>query len=120
MGPVDVERRPHWADDLISAAQNEMVRGHNGFELWNVYAVIAAVEDWHKAKRDSRDRTHSEHCWRWHQECAEQLIERQQAVIQRVQEFCRTESFAVDDRYRIGYATAQKGVLRALDGDSDE
>ena len=43
--------------------------------------VIAAVEDWHKAKRDSRIRTHSEHCWRWHTECAESLIEAQQKKI---------------------------------------
>ena len=43
--------------------------------------VIAAVEDRHKAKRDSRIRTHSEHCWRWHTECAESLIEAQQKKI---------------------------------------
>ena len=57
------ERRPHWDDTL------------------------AAVEDWHKAKRDSRiRRTHSEGCWRWHNECAEALIVSQQAAIQRVRE----------------------------------
>ena len=56
------ERRPHWDDTL------------------------AAVEDWHKAKRDSRIRTHSEGCWRWHNECAEALIVSQQAAIQRVRE----------------------------------
>lgn len=39
---------------------------------------------WHKAKRDSRVRTHSEGCWRWHNECAEALIEYQQVAIKRV------------------------------------
>lgn len=34
------------------------------------------------------ERTHSEHCWRWHLECAGALIDRQQAATARVREHC--------------------------------
>ena len=77
----------------------------------DIHAVIAAVEDWHKAKRDSRDRTHSAECWRWHQECAEHLIERQRSTAQRVREAC--EPFGP-----MGSIAVWR-VLRALDGDND-
>jgi hypothetical protein len=33
-----------------------------------------------------------------------------------VREACHSDSFAVDDTYRLGYATAQRGILRVLDG----
>ena len=44
------ERRPHWDDDLIDAV-NGAVNRLKYPELWpnaNLYAVIAAVEDWHE------------------------------------------------------------------------
>ena len=79
------ERRPHWDDDLIEAV-NDCLDTSGDVISFDAYGVIAAVEDWHKAKRDSRIRTHSEGCWRWHNECAEALIVSQQAAIQRVRE----------------------------------
>ncbi len=84
-----MSRRPHWTDDLIEAVK-DAISGwcfdHVEGPLYDedVYPVIAAVEDWHKAKRDSRIRTHSEGCWRWHNECAEGLIEAQQRKIQQL------------------------------------
>ena len=85
-----MSRRPHWDDDLIDAVFRALSHTYRA-QGWtggiaidldeSVYPLIAAVEDWHKAKRDSRIRTHSEGCWRWHTECAESLIEAQQKKI---------------------------------------
>lgn len=70
---MDVERRPHWDDELLKAVYDAVFqcvdRDSGGVYEDVLPDVIAAVEDWHKAKRDSRDRTHSDECWRWHQEC---------------------------------------------------
>ena len=92
-----MERRAHWSDDLIDAVRDAVDVEFD--DIWklsddSILAVIAAVEDWHKAKRDSRVRTHSEGCWRWHNECAESLIEWQQAAIQRVREIHRQSHFS--------------------------
>ena len=88
-----MSRRPHWDDDLIDAVFRALSHTYRA-QGWtggiaidldeSVYPLIAAVEDWHKAKRDSRIRTHSEGCWRWHNECAEGLIEAQQRKIQQL------------------------------------
>lgn len=112
------ERRAHWSGDLIAAVRSEIARAriYNPLD-GEVYAVIAAVEDWHKAKRDSRVRTHSTECWRWHQECAEHMIEQQQSIIQRVRELCQS---AIDESYlsdaSIARAAMANRILRALDG----
>ena len=89
---MPAERRPHWDDELIEAVLSEVTfDGTSVSRLFDAeaYAVIAAVEDWHKAKRDHRVRTHSAECWRWHTECAEAMIEHQQAAIQRVRKLHR-------------------------------
>ena len=79
------ERRPHWDSELEQAVSAILFDCYeNGISEEQVYQAIAAVEDWHKAKRDSRIRTHSEGCWRWHNECAEALIEAQQRKIQQL------------------------------------
>ncbi len=90
---MTTQRRPHWDDDLIDAVFRALSHTYRA-QGWtggiaidldeSVYPLIAAVEDWHKAKRDSRIRTHSEGCWRWHNECAEGLIEAQQRKIQQL------------------------------------
>ena len=89
------ERRPHWDDDLVNAVIDLQYHwdypeidpiNHDAVNAAWAHEIIATVEDWHKAKRDSRDRTHSAECWRWHQECAEHLIERQRSTAQRVRE----------------------------------
>ena len=115
-----MKRRPHWTDDLIEAVK-DAISGwcfdHVEGPLYDedVYPVIAAVEDWHKAKRDSRDRTHSAVCWRWHQECAEHLIERQRSTAQRVRDVCMSSH--VDEKgKRVVFLDR---IQRALDGDGD-
>jgi len=118
------ERRPHWSDDLIDAVRDAVDVEFD--DIWklsddSILAVIAAVEDWHKAKRDSRVRTHSEGCWRWHNECAESLIEWQQAAIQRVRGIVDADqTVPIDARdpasYVAGYADATFRVRQVLDG----
>ena len=101
-----MSRRPHWDDDLIDAVFRALLHTYRA-QGWtggiaidldeSVYPLIAAVEDWHKAKRDSRIRTHSEGCWRWHNECAEGLIEAQQRKIQQL----ANELLTVGDIQRV-------------------
>jgi len=115
------ERRPHWDAHLIDAIGADLRDVYeNGYSEDQIFRVIAAVEDWHKAKRASRDRTHSDECWRWHQECAEHLIERQQAALRRVRQVAeRFASESGPDPYGFGVAraVAADAVLDALGGD---
>jgi len=131
------EWRPHWDDDLVNAVIDLQYHcvdcmeddypeidpiNHDAVNAAWAHEIIATVEDWHKAKRDSRDRTHSAECWRWHQECAEHLIERQQAAIQRVRDVCDLWQRRHDSSIRHPAdipAVAIVAVLRALDGDGD-
>ena len=111
------ERRPHWDDELIFAVMSAAGDGGHLF-IDDIHAVIAAVEDWHKAKRDSRDRTHSAECWRWHQECAEHLIERQRSTAQRVREFCAATNPIRGELHMAalhGWDTAMEMVLQLLE-----
>ena len=117
-----MERRAHWSDALIEAVQQaDEIDCKVRYCDDCTYAVIASVEDWHKAKRDSRVRTHSEGCWRWHNECAESLIEWQQAAIQRVRGIVDADqTVPIDARdpasYVAGYADATFRVRQVLDG----
>ncbi len=80
--------RPHWDAELIAATVDAVMKDLplNGIVLdHDVYRVIGAVEDWHYGKRSQRVRTHSAECWRWHQECAEHLIEHLQERLTQVQ-----------------------------------
>ncbi len=121
------ERRPHWDDDLVNAVIDLQYHcvdcmeddypeidpiNHDAVNAAWAHEIIATVEDWHKAKRDSRDRTHSAECWRWHQECAEHLIERQRSTAQRVRDVCMSSH--VDDKgKRVVFLDR---IQRALDG----
>jgi hypothetical protein len=85
-------------------------------------SIIAAVEDWHKAKRDARVRTHSAECWRWHQECAEYRIEKLSAQVQAVRDAIEAELERhtltnLGDFMFLDQALGR--ILRALDGDND-
>ena len=42
------ERRPHWDDDLIDSVVHAISDNYD-YE-YRAYAVIAAVEDWHKKR----------------------------------------------------------------------
>lgn len=77
----------HWDDMLVNGIP---IPDHVHLSDAELYAIIAAVEDWHKAKRDARVRTHSAECWRWHQECAEYRIEKLSAQVQAVRELCQS------------------------------
>ena len=90
---------------------------------WGAAGALIARDliGWYKAKRDSRVRTHSEGCWRWHNECAESLIEWQQAAIQRVRGIVDADqTVPIDARdpasYVAGYADATFRVRQVLDG----
>jgi|GEM_PF-2588335 len=114
------ERRPHWDDDLITAVMSALPE----YAKWtlvsdDVFRIIAAVEDWHKEKRDSRIRTHSEGCWRWHQECAEHLIEWQRSTIQRVRELLDDECFSQCSCGHCPILVDARDVRRTLDGERD-
>lgn len=127
------ERRPHWDDDLVNAVIDLQYHcvdcmeddypeidpiNHDAVNAAWAHEIIATVEDWHKAKRDSRDRTHSAECWRWHQECAEHLIERQRSTAQRVREFCAATNPIRGELHMAalhGWDTAMEMVLQLLE-----
>ena len=126
-----MDRRPHWDDDLVNAVIDLQYHcvdcmeddypeidpiNHDAVNAAWAHEIIATVEDWHKAKRDSRDRTHSAECWRWHQECAEHLIERQRSTAQRVRDVC--VSSHVDDKGKK--VVFLDRIQRALDGGDAE
>jgi len=115
------ERRPHWDDELIFAVMSAAGDGGHLF-IDDIHAVIAAVEDWHKAKRDARVRTHSAECWRWHQECAEYRIEKLSAQVQAVRDAIEAELERhtltnLGDFMFLDQALGR--ILNALDGDND-
>jgi len=125
------ERRPHWDDDLVNAVIDLQYHcvdcmeddypeidpiNHDAVNAAWAHEIIATVEDWHKAKRDSRDRTHSAECWRWHQECAGHLIERQRSTIQRVlaKPYLNARPHGQPDPWREGYNQALREVRDTL------
>ena len=103
-----IERRPHWDDELFDAVID-------GFRITpyddEVYAVIAAVEDWH------RDR------WTGVCESPEEVVrelKQAQAAIQRVQAVCdKPNSGPSWDSYVEGYNDAISVVQSAMEGDVD-
>ena len=109
------DRRPHWDDELIEAVRWKAECDRDEAGMGRVYTIIAAVEDWHKDKRDARVRTHSAECWRWHQECAEYRIEKLSAQVQAVRDVCKT--YHLDDSYpNRRKVVFLDRILRALDG----
>lgn len=116
---MNMAARPHWDNDLVEAVRALIPMGWGADGSLaddasdaEVYPVIAAVEDWHRSKRDQRVRTHSEECWRWHQECAEAMIERLSGQVEAVQE--------LQDRLKRGQAlvpgsTYRNYIIRCLD-----
>ena len=113
------ERRPHWDDALFESVQKALMGnlGRPAHEC--MYAVIAAVEDWH-----SRQSGCEPPCTCWY-DAAEQRLRAEEAglAIQRVRELhCRYD--AMD-----GYVNVRCNccghpwpclTIRALDGDVDE
>ena len=127
------ERRPHWDDDLVNAVIDLQYHcvdcmeddypeidpiNHDAVNAAWAHEIIATVEDWHKAKRDARVRTHSAECWRWHQECAEYRIEKLSAQVQAVREFCAATNPIRGELHMAalhGWDTAMEMVLQLLE-----
>ncbi len=99
------ERRPHWDDYLLASV---MIHCN---DIYQCYAVIAAVEDWH------RDR------WTGVCESPEEVVQelkQAQAAIQRVQAVCdKPNSGPSWDSYVEGYNDAISVVQSAMEGDVD-
>jgi len=104
------ERRPHWDGDLIDSVVHAISDNYD-YE-YRAYAVIAAVEDWH------RDR------WTGVCESPEEVVrelKQAQAAIQRVREVCDLFQRRYDSSIRHPAdipAVAIVAVRRALDGDT--
>lgn len=107
------ERRAHWDDDLVEAVAavinqadvDDYANVH--FTHSDIYAIIAAVEDWEKSTFVS---------------ATAQLAERiaiAESAIQRVREVCGQDT-PYPGGYTDGWYSALRSVRRALDGDGDE
>ena len=103
-----IERRPHWDDYLLASV---MIHCN---DIYQCYAVIAAVEDWH------RDR------WTGVCESPEEVVQelkQAQAAIQRVRDLCA--EFIRQDAEDLTYgsdtytrAWVAHDILQALDGET--
>ena len=96
------ERRPHWDDELIESLP---IPGHSYLEDEDIYAIIAAVEDWQDANGFSRAGT-----------LMHRLIDAE-AAIQRVREVL--ERYRTSPYSEMSQTDALGAVLNALDGDND-
>ena len=126
------ERRPHWDDELIESLP---IPGHSYLEDEDIYAIIAAVEDWHEkfvmhgAFRVLAERAASAEADR--DRLANQLLNEvpdsyiqmkaraltAEATIQRVRELC---DGADNNGEWPGMLVRVSAVRKALEGDSDE
>jgi hypothetical protein len=93
------ERRPHWDDELLFSVMSAAGDGGHLF-IDDIYAVIAAVEDWQDANGLSRAGT-----------LMHRLIDAE-AAIQRVRDAC--VSSHVDDKGKK--VVFLDRIQRALDG----
>ena len=141
------ERRPHWDDDLVNAVIDLQYHcvdcmeddypeidpiNHDAVNAAWAHEIIATVEDWHKAKRDSRDRTHGttsdgepycESCgvcdegWRCRC-CLAAEVEALRAQVQAVREFCAATNPIRGELHMAalhGWDTAMEMVLQLLE-----
>ena len=96
-----MKRRPHWDDALIESLP---IPGHSYLEDEDIYAIIAAVEDWQDANGFSRAGT-----------LMHRLIDAE-AAIQRVREVL--ERYRTSPYSEMSQTDALGAVGRALDGDA--
>ena len=97
-----MKRRPHWDDALIESLP---IPGHSYLEDEDIYAIIAAVEDWQDANGFSRAGT-----------LMHRLIDAE-AAIQRVREVL--ERYRTSPYSEMSQTDALGGVGRALDGGTE-
>ena len=134
------ERRPHWDDDLIEAVSClvSVDIGDDCLVVADVYAIIAAVEDWHEkfvmhgAFRVLAERAASAEADR--DRLANQLLNEvpdsyiqikaraltAEAAIARVREVCEQDSGVADVDGQEFTMVEVDDILRALDGERDE
>ena len=96
------ERRLHWDDELIESLP---IPGHSYLEDEDIYAIIAAVEDWQDANGFSRAGT-----------LMHRLIDAE-AAIQRVREVL--ERYRTSPYSEMSQTDALGAVGRALDGGTE-
>ena len=97
-----MKRRPHWDDALIESLP---IPGHSYLEDEDIYAIIAAVEDWQDANGFSRAGT-----------LMHRLIDAK-AAIQRVREVL--ERYRTSPYSEMSQTDALGAVGRALDGGTE-
>jgi len=97
-----MKRRPHWDDALIESLP---IPGHSYLEDEDIYAIIAAVEDWQDANGFSRAGT-----------LMHRLIDAE-AAIQRVREVL--ERYRTSPYSEMSQTDALGAVGRALDGGTE-
>ena len=97
-----MKRRPHWDDELIESLP---IPGHSYLEDEDIYAIIAAVEDWQDANGFSRAGT-----------LMHRLIDAE-AAIQRVREVL--ERYRTSPYSEMSQTDALGAVGRALDGGAE-
>jgi len=97
-----MSRRPHWDDELIESLP---IPGHSYLEDEDIYAIIAAVEDWQDANGFSRAGT-----------LMHRLIDAE-AAIQRVREVL--ERYRTSPYSEMSQTDALGAVGRALDGGAE-
>lgn len=96
-----MKRRPHWDDELIESLP---IPGHSYLEDEDIYAIIAAVEDWQDANGFSRAGT-----------LMHRLIDAE-AAIQRVRGIPEKESdVGYPNDWHIGWNACRESVLDALE-----
>ena len=97
-----MKRRPHWDDALIESLP---IPGHSYLEDEDIYAIIAAVEDWQDANGFNRAGT-----------LMHRLIDAE-AAIQRVREVL--ERYRTSPYSEMSQTDALGAVGRALDGGTE-
>ena len=104
-----IERRPHWDDYLLASV---MIHCN---DIYQCYAVIAAVEDWQKKRWASITQSPMEVAVQFN------ALE---AAIQRVRELPilgkAPQGNTALRGYNDGWNSCRMATLRALDGDSDD
>lgn len=127
MGVMEIERRPHWDDDLIEAVREAVFqcvdRDSGGVFDDALPDVIAAVEDWQNKFTTGRyaitlGRIGGRYLPEWIAQSAIHRAEQAEAQVQRVQKVCDLWQRRHDSSIRHPTAIpaiAITAVLRALD-----
>lgn len=118
------ERRPHWDDELIFAVMSAAGDGGHLF-IDDIYAVIAAVEDWQEREKTRCKSDRAYHCathdTQWLDDesdrCEYKRMVDAEAKIKRVREWCELRYIPLDlTDWQQGFLNARDEVQAILDG----